>query len=330
MVLLARLVAASVAQSTSPAASAVPHCVAGIVWSALAVRAAFDVVRRGVARAIACLSIRRATLGALTTAALLLAAAPAAQAQELLFSITEGVTYQSTPKEVRDKFEPLAEALGKALKRPVKIVLVPSYNDERAGLATQQYDIAFIHPAHVALEAIKSGRYKAIAWTTGYTEYTASVLGDAKTPLKSLADLKGHSLVTPERDSITWAMVNAMLRAAKFAPGDVKLMITRYQDAVPFYIEKSFADYGVTAAGAVVKQWTDKGGKVYVKSMPVPIKQVIGSTKLSAADLDRIREVLVGLSQNDAGQRVLSALGYKGFVAPNPEIEHNVMVWLGI
>ena len=253
-----------------------------------------------------------------------------AQAQDLVFSVTEGVTYQATPKEIRDKFEPIAEALARALKRNVRIQLVPSYNDVRAGLKTQQYDIAYIHPAHVALEAIKSGRYKALAWTAGYTEYTASIMGDAKAPLKSFADIKGHSLVTPERDSITWAMINAMLRQEKFGPADVKVMNTRYQDAVPFYIEKGFAEYGATAANAVVKHWTDKGGKVYARSMPVPIKQIIGSTRLPAADLDRIREILLSLSQNDAGQRALAPSGYKGFVAANPEVERNVMAWLGI
>lgn len=258
-----------------------------------------------------------------------LLAAPAA-AQDLVFSVTEGVTYQATPKEIRDKFEPLADALSRQLKRPVRIVLVPSYNDVRAGLKAQQYDLAFIHPAHIALEAIKTGHYKALAWTAGYTEYTAQVLGPAATPLKSFADMKGHSLVTPERDSITWAMVNAMLREQKFAAGDVKVMNTRYQDAVPFYIDKGFAEYGVTAANAVVKAWTQKGGKSYAKSRPVPIKQIIGSTRLSSVDLDRIRDALVGLSQNDAGQKILAATGYKGFVAPNPDIEHSVMAWLGI
>ncbi len=273
---------------------------------------------------------RRAALSAAAGFLALASVTARGQAPELVFSVTEGVTYQATPKEIRDKFEPLAEALGKALKRNVRVVLVPSYNDERAGLAAQQYDIAFIHPAHVALEAIKTGHYKAIAWTAGYTNYTASVMGSANAPLKSIADLKGHSLVTPERDSITWAMVNAMLRGAKFGPSDVKVMNTRYQDAVPFYLEKGFAEYGVTAAAAVVKQWTDAGGKVYLKSTPVPIKEIIGSTRLPQADLDHIREVLVGLAQNDAGQRVLAATGYKGFVAPDPEIERNVMAWLGI
>ena len=32
-----------------------------------------------------------------------------AQERELAFGVTEGVTYQATPKEIRDKFTPLAE-----------------------------------------------------------------------------------------------------------------------------------------------------------------------------------------------------------------------------
>ena len=71
------------------------------------------------------MSIRN-RIAVVTAIALAAAGSALAQAQDLVFSVTEGVTYQATPKEVRDKFEPLAEALGKALKRNVRIVLVPS------------------------------------------------------------------------------------------------------------------------------------------------------------------------------------------------------------
>ena len=99
-----------------------------------------------------------------------------AQGNELVFAVTEGVTYQATPKEIRDKFAPLAEVIAKATGRRVKTVLVPAYNDVRAGLAKQEYDIAFVHPAHVVDGRDQGGRYKAIAWTTGFTEYTVSLL----------------------------------------------------------------------------------------------------------------------------------------------------------
>jgi ABC-type phosphate/phosphonate transport system substrate-binding protein len=74
-----------------------------------------------------------------------------AQNNDLVFAVTEGVTYQATPKEIRDKFTPLGEVLAKATGRRVRVVLVPSYDDLRAGLAKQEYDVAFVHPAHVAM-----------------------------------------------------------------------------------------------------------------------------------------------------------------------------------
>jgi len=270
--------------------------------------------------------------------ALALSLAAPAGAQDLVFAVTEGVTYQATPKEIRDKFAPLAEVLAKATGRRVRTVLVPAYNDARAGLAKQEFDVAFLHPAHVPMAEIKAGRYKAVAWTQGFTEYTASVLIPGTTPLKSMQDLNGRTLVTPDPDSITAVMVRAMFRGEKLtATADreppanaVRVITTRYQDAVPFYIENGFAQAGVTAANSVVKAWTDKGGKVLVKSRPVPIKQFIVSTKLPADDQQRIRDALLTLRDSKPGRDALEAVGYRGFVAPNPELEAATIAWLGL
>src|SRR5438045_2814714 len=103
-------------------------------------------------------------------ALLALVTALPAWAQDFVFSVTEGVTYQATPKEIREKFEPLADLIGKALGRNVRLVLVPAYDDARAGLAKQEYDLSFIHPAHVAMAEIKAGRYQSVGWTVGFTE----------------------------------------------------------------------------------------------------------------------------------------------------------------
>ena len=194
----------------------------------------------------------------------------AAQGTDLVFAVTEGVTYQATPKEIRDKFTPLAELIGRAAGRRVRIVLVPSYDDARAGMAKQEYDLAFVHPAHVSMAEIKSGKYRAIAWTTGFTEYTVSLMVPKDTAVKTLDDLNGHTLVTPDPDSITAVMVRAIFRGQKLtassgrdtSPATVRVITTRYQDAVPFYIENGFAEVGATAANSVVKAWTDKGGKI--------------------------------------------------------------------
>lgn len=273
---------------------------------------------------------RRLTMAAAASASLVAMADPGGPTPDLVFSVTEGVTYQATPKEIREKFEPLAEVIGKALHRNVRIVLVPAYDDVRAGLAKQEYDIAFIHPAHVAMAEIKAGRYRSIAWTSGYTDYTVSLLAKADEPVKDLSDLKGRKIVTPDPDSITAVMVRSMLRTGNVRADDLKLLTTRYQDAVPFYLDNGFANVGATAANAVVKQWTDKGGKVVMRSRGVPIKQVIASSRLPSEERERIHEVLVGLGQSDAGRRALTASGYKAFVSADADLEEKTIAWLGL
>jgi len=151
---------------------------------------------------------------------------------------------------------------------------------------------------------------------------------------KSVQDLKGRTLVTPDPDSITAVMVRAMFRGEKLTasdgheptPSTVRVITTRYQDAVPFYIEHGFAQAGATAANSVVKAWTEKGGKVLYRSRPVPIKQIIVSSKLSAEEQQKIRDALVGLRDPKA----LEIVGYKGFVPPNPEVESSTIAWLGL
>ena len=138
-----------------------------------------------------------ARIFALAMLASLFAAGAGAQGPALTFAVTEGVTYQATPKEIRDKFAPLADYVGKATGTHVRIVLVPAYDDLRAGLAKQEYDLAFVHPAHVAMAAIKAGRYRAIAWTSGYTDYTVSLLSPANAPLKTLRGRRGQHAGDP-------------------------------------------------------------------------------------------------------------------------------------
>jgi ABC-type phosphate/phosphonate transport system substrate-binding protein len=143
--------------------------------------------------------------------------------------------------------------------------------------------------------------------------------------------LRGRTIVSTDNDSITAWMLRAMLRDQKLKPGDdLKIITTRYQDAVPFYVQYGFAQVGATAAKAVAKDWTDKGGKVVFSSRPVPIKQWIVSTKVSADDVDKVRGVLLGIGQSDAGKQALTTLGYKGFVVTNHDDELKDIAWLGL
>ncbi|MEJ1128323.1 PhnD/SsuA/transferrin family substrate-binding protein [Variovorax sp. CCNWLW225] len=270
----------------------------------------------------------RSLLLAAPAAALLLAAA--APAQALVIGVTEGVSYQVTESQIAPRFEPIAEALSKALKQPVTIKVLISYNGAREALKEQQVDMAFIHPAHVALEAIKSGRYQALAWTGGFTAYKVSLLCKEPQPISDWKSIAGKGLVMPDPDSITSVITRAMLREQGVQAASLKLTNTRYQDAVPFYVKNGFAAYGATASSGVIKAWKDSGGNVCAESRAVPIKQWVASRKLDAATTAAAREALLGLAQSDAGKRALATSTYTGFVAPSAEVEAALLTWLGI
>ena len=95
-------------------------------------------------------------------------------------------------------------------------------------------------------------------------------------------------------------------------------------------VRSADAQAGATAAKSVIKDWTNKGGRVLVSSRPMPIKQLIMSAKASPEEQQQVRNILVGIAQNDAGKQVLGPLGYKGFVAPNHDEERKAIAWLGL
>ena len=212
----------------------------------------------------------------------------------------------------------------------MRIVVVSAYAELREGLDHQAFDIAFVHPAHLALAAVKAGKYRSLAWTAGYTEYSVSLLAGKNAGYSKLDDLRGHTIVSPDPDSITAAMLRALLRERGIAPDAIRIITTRYQDAVPFYVENNFAQAGATAASSVVAAWTAKGGRVIATSRPLPIKQLIAAATMAPEEEDRIRGVLLGLAQTETGRRALASLGYKGFVAPDRDTEMAAIAWLGL
>src|SRR6266545_3455090 len=240
----------------------------------------------------------------------LLAAGPV-QA-ELILAVNEGVTYYVTPSEIREKYKDLADLLGKQLKTTVKVVPVDQYPVLRKGLDEQQYDLAFVHPAHHSLVSLRDGKYRLVVLTKGYTEYKARFFVKKDAQMKQPADMKGMRFGMPDPDSIT---------------ADIRT--TRYQDAVPFFVENGFSDVGVSASGAVIKQWQEKGGAVLFESKPVPIKHMIASSKMSDANLEKVRAMMLGLDKSEAGQKILAKIGSKGYESGDPQQLAVLTKWLG-
>ncbi|KNZ31374.1 MAG: phosphate ABC transporter substrate-binding protein [Methylibium sp. NZG] len=262
-------------------------------------------------------------------ASLLMVAASVAQAN-LVFAINEGVTYRVPSEEIRAKYALITADLSKLLKQPVSIEPVGGYPTLRKGLAEKAYDIAMVHPAHLSIEAIKKSGYKLVVVTKGFQEYSANFLVKANSPLKSLADLKGTKLGAPDEDSITSWMVRATLRDALGAANQVTYLYTRYQDAVPFFVEHNFTPAGASAAGAVIRAWQAGGGKVLAKSRPVPIKHIIASPNLTQDQVDKLRDYLLALDTTEEGKKKLEPTKYSGYARYDEAAMLSIGTWLGL
>ena len=269
---------------------------------------------------------RLATVFASVAAALLTAGTARA---DVVLAINEGVTYYVTPTEIREKYKDLADLLGKQLKTTVKVVPVDQYPVLRKGLDEQQYDLAFVHPAHHSLLSLRDGKYRLVVLTKGYTEYKAKFFVKKDAHFKQPGDMKGKRFGMPDPDSITAVITRATLRDLGIDAATADIRTTRYQDAVPFFVENGFSDVGITGSGAVVKDWQEKGGALLLESKPVPIKHMIASTKMSEADVEKVRAVMLGLDKSESGQKILAKLGYKGYESGDPQQLASLTKWLG-
>lgn len=245
-----------------------------------------------------------------------------------VLAVNEGVSYQSQVGEITARYADVTADLSRLLGQPGTVEVVNDYAQLRKGLNERRFDVALIHPAHVSIQAIQHDGYRLIAVVQGFQNYRAHILVDGKSPLSTLQQLRGAQIGAPDADSITSVLLRATLRDAGLGPQDVRLTHTRFQDAVPFFIENGLTQAGATASAKVVKAWVDKGGRVLGTSRPVPIKHVIASPSLNAEQHTRIRDYLLRLNSHAEGRKRLETLRYSGFEAYDETALLAIGTWL--
>jgi phosphonate transport system substrate-binding protein len=253
-----------------------------------------------------------------------------AQDAPLLMAVNEGITYRINPGATADRFKEVADDLGKLLKRTVRIEAVTDYSQLAQGLAAQRFDLAYVHPAHVSIRAMAQSGYRLVAVTKGFTDYRASFLVRADSPLKSLADVKGLTVGMPDADSITSVMVRATLREVLAGREGPPPTYVRLQEAVPFMVENKFVATGATASRSLVRSWQDKGGRVLATTRPVPIKHVIASSRISDVQRAALTAYFTGLDQMPEGKRRLEGMNITGFTEYSESAMLGLGTWLGL
>jgi len=255
----------------------------------------------------------------------------AARAAEdpLVFAVNEGLSFRVLGSETKARYEAVADDLSRLLRRKVQVEPVGDAATLTAGLAEKRYALAYVHPAQMSIRALRAGTYRLVALTKGYLDVRATFFVPATSPAKTLADLKGRAIAAPDQDSITAWMVRATLRDALGSSAG-SVIYTRYQDAIPFMVEQGLADAGITSAPAVLKSWTDKGGRVLGTSKAVPIKHLLASASLPADQFKIVQDYFLNLEGSDSGRARLERIQVPGFVGFDEAVLLGIGKWLGV
>ena len=278
-------------------------------------------------------------LTALASMALTFTANAQGNGQTLVFAVNEGVTYKTGNDLTRQNYKAIADDLARVLKTKVRVDVISEYATLEKDLAAKTYDIAFIHPTHIALAPVKRGSYALVAVSRAHTGYKASFLSKINAQPKSPEELgklmaSGVKPVgSPDANSITALLIRATLRDAAAASRSTapQLKYTRYQDSIPYMLDNGFVDIAGTASEAIVKEWTAAGGKVIASSKPVPIKNLIVSQAMGKEATDAIQAYFIELATTAEGQAKLERIGIKqGFVAYDQTAYVALGTWLGL
>jgi len=268
--------------------------------------------------------MRRVLLvGAMT----LMLAASSAQAANLLFGIAEGVAEQVSFGDLQDKYQPLADYLGRVLKSKVTLESSQNIPSAIANLQKGRFDLMFCRPSNVAGKAMRDNKYQLVAMAKG--DFAANFVVRKDHSFKKPEDVLPKTIALPEESSLMAKAGLATLRDMGVTPKPEQLRFTRYQEAVPFMLEMKFADVGIVAP-AQAKAWEKKGGVVFFKSKKLPFWSIIASPKMSKADVEKMQKVLIEMEESDEGKKILAKVGVKGWVPGRAQDYVEMLSWLGM
>ena len=274
-----------------------------------------------------------ASAKALTRALLpvfLLAGAPGAAlaADDIVLAVCEGTFSGASPAEIVDKYHPIADVLGKALKAHVIISPVCSFGRLETGIKEQRFDLVMARPSDYSARAIRDHGYKYVAQVT--PDVSCVYLVPKDSPLKSLADAKDKRVALPEKTSYMGQLCVAELRDAGYDAA-AKAQFVKEQAVVMYQLKEKNVDVGGVSSHskAISKEALEKAGlRELGRSRPQPYFPVIASKNMPPAQVEAVRKELLALSESPAGKALLAKLGLNGYANGGDEKMKQLLAWL--
>jgi ABC-type phosphate/phosphonate transport system substrate-binding protein len=262
---------------------------------------------------------RRGVLAHLTAAAIGIAGAalpkaPATAAEPLVF----GVFPYLPALRIGREFGPLASALADLCRVPVSLQTKSGFPAFRQRLLEGHYDIALLHPFLYA-DARDEQDYRPLGRLE--QDLSAVVVAAEERPIAGFADLRGEVLAVPPRLSAVAQLVQHELRRDGLdGPDGVRLAFQRTKTACLHAVASGAA--AACALPRFVLAQLDLFKPVAMAAKfstgQIPGILMVGHARLGEGHLAALERGVIGWGDDEAGSRMLRAMGWTRFVAVRP------------
>ena len=270
----------------------------------------------------------RTSIHRLVAAGTLACAPVLASAQGLILGVSEGTSGGLDHAQVINKYQGLADVIGKSIRQKVNVVFIREFAALEEGMKAGRFDFVIARPSDYPARGLRDYGFQFIA--TAKPDGQCHIVVPKDSPLKTLADVKGKRIALPEQAAYMTKLCRAELRDRGINLAAENVQYVREQGAVAFYLTNRFADVGgVASYSGVAKKWEQDGHRVLHKSVAQPYFPLIAIKKLQPAQIDAIQKGLTALPDDAAGQTVLKTVGIKEFDTTTEQRLRDLLKWLG-
>jgi phosphonate transport system substrate-binding protein len=232
--------------------------------------------------------------------------------------------YKSPSKLIR-AYTPLAEYLSRKVGMPVQIAISKDYQAHIDAIGKDRLDIAYMGPASYVKLVDHYGKKPLLARQEihGKSTFQGKIIARKKSPLHSLAQLKGKSFAFGDPGS---TMSHLVPRYMLWKDGVTTEQLKRYKflgshDNVALAVLSGEYDAGAVKE-AVFYKYQARGLKTLATTPALSEHLFVTSNKLDAATRSKLREAFLSLHKDPNGKKIMNSIK-PGISAMTPVVDED-------
>ncbi len=226
-------------------------------------------------------------------------------------AVSFGIFPYVTPVQLAKFHNPLRDYLEETIGRPVVLVTAPTFPEFVARTQQGLYDYVLTAPHLARLAQVRDG-YEPLV-KTGH-QVQGVYLVPKESPIRSLQDIRGHSIMMVGQAAIISQMVVRQLAELGLRDGEnIEIRTTRTHNNAMYAALRGESDVSVTGILLYDKINLHDRDKVRVvgHTPGVPGFILLAGNDVAGAERTRVKAALIGFADTPAGKAYVEPTGFK-------------------